>query len=957
MAWPMSQDYNEAIQSPATNFADADLRQGKAAVNALGLPMPCSGNFADVYQVLCPATGNRWAVKCFTREVPGLHKRYSAIGEHLAQAQLPFTVEFVYLEQGIRIRGQWYQVLKMRWVEGLLLNQFIQGALDRPASLEILAQVVVRMGRRLHEAHVAHGDLQHGNIILVPDNSTNSLAVKLIDYDGMWVPTLAGDKSGEVGHPSYQHPQRLREGTYGSEIDRFPLLLIYCAIRSLLVGGRALWDRYDNGDNLLFREQDLRRPGESPLFQELWQTPDAVVHDLAGHLALASVGLIERVLLLDQILIDESVLPLSAAQEAHVTRLLGPGAKGIRTTPKPKAVPVPVLAAPPPVKEPSAFESLTEKAPRKPVQKAPSSSQVPVWVGAAAVVGILGLVAGVAFVVIWSRSGQPTAGPVVAKPISEPKAPEPVGEVRRFEGHTDTIHRLSVSADGRQLLTASWDKTLRLWDVPSGHELLRCKGHDNQVHGVAFLPDGRRAISCSQDTSVRLWDLTNGRQIRAYSGHTQPVFQVAVSGDGRFILSGGAESTAFLWAVETGKEVHRLEGQTGGIANVAFSPSGELAATGMIQGPIHLWDVQTGKDLRRLEGHPGAAMAVAFSPDGQWLLSGGRDKMVRLWRVTDGLEVRRFEGHTNYVHAVAFSPDGRWAITAGADATVRLWDVASGKELERFLGHTQELWDVAFSPDGRYAFSAGADKVVRMWRLPSTVPTAPERASARPPEPNPVPPPEPASKLRPMARWTFEKDSRDSVGTLHGALHARAALVKGRLQLDSWASYMETPPLTRDVREKTLEVWTTVANYAQRARILMMIFEPRTGIWDGILFAELQSSLKWYPGSEFNHRSRGLDGPNEDSQPDQLIHLALVYAGDGSICLYRNGQVYGAPFAPRGDNSELQTYHKGSAIIRIGHESRSLGGEVEEASLYDRALTAEEVGTLFRAGPQREEKK
>ena len=71
MGWPLSQDYNEAVQSPGRNFADPDLCQGKAITNALGLPMPCSGNFADVYQIVCP-DGSRWAVKCFTREVPGL---------------------------------------------------------------------------------------------------------------------------------------------------------------------------------------------------------------------------------------------------------------------------------------------------------------------------------------------------------------------------------------------------------------------------------------------------------------------------------------------------------------------------------------------------------------------------------------------------------------------------------------------------------------------------------------------------------------------------------------------------------------------------------------------------------------------------------------------------------------------------------------------------------------------
>src|SRR5947209_10406964 len=104
MAWPLSQDYNEAIQSPARNFADPDLKAGAIVVNDFGLPMPCSGNFADVYQVRGAA--GRWAVKCFTREVPGLRERYLHISRHLAQARLPFSVDFSYLPQGIRVAGR-----------------------------------------------------------------------------------------------------------------------------------------------------------------------------------------------------------------------------------------------------------------------------------------------------------------------------------------------------------------------------------------------------------------------------------------------------------------------------------------------------------------------------------------------------------------------------------------------------------------------------------------------------------------------------------------------------------------------------------------------------------------------------------------------------------------------------------------------------------------------------------
>src|SRR5262249_42285281 len=269
MSWPLSQDYNEAIQDPQHSFRDPELRAGEAAVNALGLPMPRSGNFADVYEFRCPQSGNTWALKCFTRHVSGLQMRYAEISQHLAAANLPFTVDFTYLHQGIRVRGEWYPLLKMRWVEGPTLNEFVRNHLDKPQMLDLLCQLWQRLARRLREANVAHADLQHGNVLLVPGSKAGALAVKLIAYDGMWGPALASTPSGEVGHPAYQHPQRLRDGTYNPEVDRFPHLLTYTALRALRVGGRALWERYDNGDNLLFRQKDLEAPQQSELFREL----------------------------------------------------------------------------------------------------------------------------------------------------------------------------------------------------------------------------------------------------------------------------------------------------------------------------------------------------------------------------------------------------------------------------------------------------------------------------------------------------------------------------------------------------------------------------------------------------------------------------------------------------------------------------------------------------------------
>src|SRR5579862_1082785 len=166
MPWPLSQDYNEAIQNPATCFSDPELKQGEAVCNALGLPVPCSGNFADVYAV--QSGPRKWAVKCFTREIPGLQERYVQISKYLKEVQLPFMVDFQFLEQGIRVRGQWYPILKMQWVEGFNLNAFVRDNLDKPQLLQALCQIWLKLAARLREANLAHCDLQHGNVLLVP---------------------------------------------------------------------------------------------------------------------------------------------------------------------------------------------------------------------------------------------------------------------------------------------------------------------------------------------------------------------------------------------------------------------------------------------------------------------------------------------------------------------------------------------------------------------------------------------------------------------------------------------------------------------------------------------------------------------------------------------------------------------------------------------------------------------
>ena len=226
MGWPTPQEYNEAIQNPRTAFADGELRAGQPVLTALGLPRPITGAFASVYQLVCPQ--RTWAVRCFLREYGDHQERYAAISEHLARVKLPYMVPFTFLTEGIRVNGRWYPILKMEWVEGESLHTYVEHHLDNPPALLGLAEQWVQMARTLRQASIGHGDLQHGNVLVVDHQ------LRLIDYDGMYVPPLAGRSSHEIGHRNYQHPQRT-EADFGPQIDHFSTWVVYTALVALSV--------------------------------------------------------------------------------------------------------------------------------------------------------------------------------------------------------------------------------------------------------------------------------------------------------------------------------------------------------------------------------------------------------------------------------------------------------------------------------------------------------------------------------------------------------------------------------------------------------------------------------------------------------------------------------------------------------------------------------------------------
>lgn len=201
---------------------------------------------------------------------------------------------------------------------------------------------------------------------------------------------------------------------------------------------------------------------------------------------------------------------------------------------------------------------------------------------------------------------------------------------------------------------------------------------------------------------------------------------------------------------------------------------------------------------------------------------------------------------------------------------------------------------------------------------------------------------------RPIACWTFEKDARDTIETMHGTLPRGATVTGDRLHFRTKGLGMITAPLPLDIKERTLEIWVALPSLNQQNAYLMEIFDTVSGAHDGIMYADKQA-MKWVSHSSFRHRTQELDGPVESAKPTQLIHVAVAYKADNSIAVYRNGKLYGQPYVPQSGGSTIQTYHSNRGHIVLGKDSI---GAIEESRLYDFALSEPEIGMSYRIGPR-----
>jgi len=277
------------VQQPRLAFRDPRLQACRIERNALNQPRVWAGQFAVVYKGVDPQ-GTAWAIRAFVRESQDRREHYDRISEYLKTRPLRCLVDFEYRDAAIRATdGRWYPLVVMDWVEGLTLFEWVQSKcrVGKGESIAKAGLHWLKLVGELTGARIAHCDLQHGNVLVTPRGY-----LKLVDYDGMCVPALAGRRNMETGLAPYQHPQRNEQTLLSSNLDHFSALVIYVALRAL-AADPSLWTRnveQSGYDKLLFRSEDFRETTQSALYRDLFRSPDAAVRELTARLFAFAKG-------------------------------------------------------------------------------------------------------------------------------------------------------------------------------------------------------------------------------------------------------------------------------------------------------------------------------------------------------------------------------------------------------------------------------------------------------------------------------------------------------------------------------------------------------------------------------------------------------------------------------------------------------------------------------------------
>ena len=264
MQYPLISEYVRAIQDATDNLGE--LAHLLPVLDDHGEPYRSSGAFAVVFKMKDEQTGKCYALKCFTEEQEGRAEAYRQIADELDMVDSPYITSVKYMEKELFVDSQCeedeFPVLLMDWVEGETMETYISSNYCNQSAMSMLCYRFGKMAAWLRTQSFAHGDVKPDNIIVRPDGS-----LTLVDYDGMFVPSMKGSQSPTIGTRDFSHPLRTVDD-FDETIDDFSLASIALSLKAISMNS-ILLDTYGASDRLLFSENDYRNPSNSKVISAL----------------------------------------------------------------------------------------------------------------------------------------------------------------------------------------------------------------------------------------------------------------------------------------------------------------------------------------------------------------------------------------------------------------------------------------------------------------------------------------------------------------------------------------------------------------------------------------------------------------------------------------------------------------------------------------------------------------
>ncbi|KAJ2162551.1 cross-pathway control WD-repeat protein cpc2 [Coemansia sp. RSA 552] len=300
-----------------------------------------------------------------------------------------------------------------------------------------------------------------------------------------------------------------------------------------------------------------------------------------------------------------------------------------------------------------------------------------------------------------------------------------------LEGHGGEVTALATSSENPDILvSASRDKTLIVWSLVRdetnyGIAKRSLVGHNHFVQDVSISSDGEYALSASWDKTLRLWDLSTGQTTRTFIDHKKDVLSASFSPDNRQIISSSRDKTIKIWnTLGECKYTISHDQHSNWISCVRFSPNpmNPLVVSGGWDKVVKVWDITKFKLRTNHFGHSGYVNTVTISPDGSLCASGGKDGVTMLWDLNDGKHLYSLEAG-DLINALVFSPNRYWLCAATASC-IKVWDLESKSavcELRPDFGDSKvpECTSLAWSADGNVLFAGYTDNIIRVWQVTS----------------------------------------------------------------------------------------------------------------------------------------------------------------------------------------------------------------------------------------------